>query len=260
MPTRYAADQYAFSKPSAQAEYWAGFIMADGCVQHSGDDLPRLVVSLKRSDAGHLRKLRDFLQCENPVKEYEQKSYVSKSGILKTSRLTVRSRQIVSDLLKMGITPRKSLTATAPPMVADSRDFWRGVIDGDGTVAPPNGYRMYLSLCSCGRLAHQFHKHIKSVLGINGRLRQAIKPGRAVKYYAEYIGVNAAKVANYLYRDGDVGLDRKQANASHWRMVFSDIISGKAKRLARGTGPKTRLRQWWMRHEPESIELQPFDY
>ena len=68
------------------------------------------------------------------------------------------SRRIVDDLGRHGVVPRKTLAGVpASDALAAHPDFWRGMIDGDGTVGLARGkYGPVLSLCGSPAIMAQF--------------------------------------------------------------------------------------------------------
>lgn len=106
---------------SEEKAYWLGFITADGCVHGR-----QLTVGLKKGDRAHLATLRCALQTTAPVSERT-----------KCSRFVVTSRSLCKALSKLGVRERKSLVVKPCRKVplALLRHYWRGIVDGDGTVS-----------------------------------------------------------------------------------------------------------------------------
>jgi len=117
---KYNLKEDAFSEPTRDALYWAGFIGADGCMYNN-----QLSISLQTRDLPHLLKFKEFIGCrQDPIKERDKEAYTLKFS----------SHKIRKDLERYGITPRKSLTFSPPDFCCESADFWRGMVDGDGCV------------------------------------------------------------------------------------------------------------------------------
>lgn len=132
----YRLDEGFFDAVDTEAKaYWLGFINADGCVQlgkvgANGWQRNQLNVKLKASDAAHLEKLKADMAAENPVYHVPQKG---KAG--PAAEIAMSSLHLVESLIRLGVTPRKSLTATpwnGPDHLM--RHYWRGMFDGDGTI------------------------------------------------------------------------------------------------------------------------------
>jgi hypothetical protein len=112
----------AFSTLNAESAYWLGFLMADGCVRGNA-----ITVVLKESDWGHLDKLRQFLGCPDKPIVYQP--------AVQAYRFKVNSPQVVADLARHGVVPRKTWCAKASAEASSWPSFWLGVIDGDGCVS-----------------------------------------------------------------------------------------------------------------------------
>lgn len=105
--------------------YWLGFLYADGCV--ASGRRSDIELSLQLSDKEHLQKFKDFIGFEGKL---ITDSY--------RCRVTFKNNKIKSDLIKLGCTPRKSLTLTFPTEDQVPKEliphFIRGYLDGDGCI------------------------------------------------------------------------------------------------------------------------------
>ena len=118
----YALNREAFKEPlTPMAEYWSGFLMADGRVTDNGT----IVLRLQQRDRRHIEKFRAFLGSEAPI-------YFE--AATRSVGITVCSREMADDLGELGIIPRKLLISRACDSLADSPHFWRGMFDGDGHI------------------------------------------------------------------------------------------------------------------------------
>jgi hypothetical protein len=188
-----------FAEPlSKEASYWLGFLLADGCVYGTC-----LGCKLKASDEGHLQKLASFLKVSNKI----QHGFGTGYGHFPWVSLSVKSKLLVERLRILGITPRKSLTAKPVLGLNYDRDFWRGVVDGDGSFGRRGDGRIWISLRGTEEVVKGFVQFCNSVTGKN------IK-----SYYVEettsqtiFSGTKAEEVLNFMYYESCLGLDRKVA-------------------------------------------------
>lgn len=205
----YQIDDEAFSEVTPDGAYFTGLIMADGCV--CGD---RLMISLQKSDRAIVERLRQFLKTTSPLREKDARNstYGGSSQIL----LSVSSRQIVADLSRYGITPRKSLTAKAIG-VEWNRHFWRGVIDGDGCLTTKDGGerpQICLGIGAIG-LATQFSDFARAVCPVAKCTVHRTIPRRrdghphAPHYSIHLSGKACVALVAALYDGAAVALDRK---------------------------------------------------
>jgi DNA-binding CsgD family transcriptional regulator len=124
---KYGLRDDAFHSPmSDEAAYWIGFLLADGCVSAGG----RVTLALAGRDLPHIRSWLRFLGSpERPIAEPKGKA-----------RAQVSSRELTVDLAKHGVVVGKTRanTPTSDEMAARP-SFWRGMVDGDGTITIPKG-------------------------------------------------------------------------------------------------------------------------
>lgn len=115
--------------------YWLGFLYADGCVLVREKNNKRsytLEISLTKDDQIHLDKFKMCLKSNTPIK-YKTIAYKYEA-----CRITICNKKICEDLIKLGCTPRKSLTLKFPSEEQVPKEliphFIRGYLDGDGCV------------------------------------------------------------------------------------------------------------------------------
>src|SRR3990172_2080360 len=123
---RCSLDERAFDNWTPAAAYWAGFLFADGSVDRSRRSI---TLRLAARDGAHVARFRDFLGSSHSITVVEGWRQRGTDG----HQLSIRSPSLVARLSNAGMTagcPRR-----ACPDLAASRDFWRGVVDGDGHVA-----------------------------------------------------------------------------------------------------------------------------
>ncbi|VTT96571.1 Uncharacterized protein OS=Clostridium celatum DSM 1785 GN=HMPREF0216_01614 PE=4 SV=1 [Gemmataceae bacterium] len=133
---KYTLDAGAFDEPSPERSYWLGFILADGCLISSRNDpavAVGLSIGLQERDGGHLVAFNRFMRSNHPVNHHTVKSRQT-GREYGACNVTMYSTTLVESLKRLGIEQRKSLRERVPPGFENDRDFWRGVIDGDGSV------------------------------------------------------------------------------------------------------------------------------
>ena len=105
--------------------YWLGFLYADGCVASGNRNDVEL--SLQLSDIEHIQKFKQFIGFEGKLMTDDFRC-----------RVSFKNKQIHTDLINLGCTPRKSLTLKFPnrEQVSENliRHFIRGYFDGDGCL------------------------------------------------------------------------------------------------------------------------------
>lgn len=126
---KYTLQETFFDEVTPLSAYWAGFLLADGCVYET-----RLQVILQPRDEGHLRQLLVDLGADNPIKNFPDGSGRVYRGF------ALRSRHLVDALAKWGVVERKGEKDLVPQVEMDDasfRAFVTGMLDGDGCVSVP---------------------------------------------------------------------------------------------------------------------------
>lgn len=199
---KYELNHSAFKEVDDETAYWAGFLMADGNVD--GDKIVQ--IWLDEKDSNHLQKFLDFLDSDHKIHKYKNNHPGSFSSNSVMAKISFYSKDIVDCLGVFGITANKSKTAKANLLQFD-RHFWRGVIDGDGSIyfsERKNGQYTYLSLGASKPLVEQFENFCKKIVSTKANSR------KDKTYYSFKLGgTKAEAVIAELYGNDCVALDRK---------------------------------------------------
>jgi len=203
---RLAVNEHAFDELTPLGAYWIGFLMADGCVNRESEGKSlRLMVRLSVRDRGHLERFREWIGSEHAIYE---KDHIDPAGNPQRSCcLQISSEPLCAALGRWGVVPQK--TGREQPVVEliDNRNFWRGCVDGDGSVYE-GGQRVYL----CGGrpivdawAAWAFRAH-----GAEMDLRHHVSfVGKAGCWVGDCWRKEARALLADLYRRGDCCLARK---------------------------------------------------
>jgi transposase-like protein len=211
----------AFDELTTDSTYWIGFLFADGSVSGCGQS-GRVQVRVSEHDSDHLVKLRTFLGSTHtigaaPAGNYG--GYQSRPSV----RFSVRSDQLAQRLLSLG-----RYEGTINDSLTQSRDFWRGVVDGDGSLGfLATGYP-YFGLVGSRRLLESFLFFLES----NAlAARMTIRPDKTI-FQVATAGHTAEEIVSYLYRNAAVALDRKAASAAKIAAVKDARLAAECSRLA----------------------------
>ena len=222
-PRKYIpSNESAFEILSSEAAYWIGFLLADGWVRDASKT-PMLVVEIKGEDREHLEKLAQFIGFPGPIRQtYREDGRVS-------SAVHVSSNIICRDLALWGIVPRKTSITVVPPTLRNSKDFWRGLIDGDGWVSIRRRGDCMVGVCGTESVCQDFLLYGQRVSGSVSKAQgihisyEVGKNGHKSAGYghSRFDGVAAACIVKELYEAPCVSLCRKQKTANR---VIEDII------------------------------------
>jgi transposase-like protein len=151
--SKYSLNHNAFNVLNDESAYWIGLLLTDGWVLKNNRQLG---IKLKESDRATVEALRQFLSYSGPLSVHKTS---------KAIQLIVRSEQLINDLACHGVIPRKSLIAKPSDAVASITHFWRGVLDGDGSIYIPQlKHPIRISLVSASK---EFINAFKSFLENN---------------------------------------------------------------------------------------------
>lgn len=143
---KYTLDESFFSNVNTEEKaYWLGFLFADGGVWGN-----KISLNLQAQDRLHVVK---FLAALGATYLPRERLAPAKPGWSERLQYgtTLSSAQMTKDLARYNIIPRKSLIAVPPTLPLDlQRHFWRGVIDGDGSISE------IVKLCGSRETCEQF--------------------------------------------------------------------------------------------------------
>ena len=114
MKKHYINENYFESIDSEVKAYILGFIYSDGCIYIHPTTFVLTFTQLEQ-DKDILIKIKNELESDYPLLEKVQKTNGKKA-----IKFYAHSKKIFNDLLKLGVTPKKSLTLKFPNYGSDS--------------------------------------------------------------------------------------------------------------------------------------------
>ena len=207
---RESLDDTAFQFLSEGSAYWAGFLMADGCVDidQTGARSPRISLALAKADADAVNDFARFIGSSHRIRPRVHKT-TPLGNVPESVKIEVRSNRIAADLAKYGVTPNKQTREKATPLVEDNVHFWRGVFDGDGGyTADRKDGTLHVYLCGSKTFLEQFCAFLKR----RGVRVPSISPAGSIFQLALY-GDAAREWIGLAYGEATVFLKRKHETA-----------------------------------------------
>lgn len=198
--------------------YWLGFIIADGTIFARLTGQTGIKIALKGSDIGHLEKFKSFLESSNKIGFYKVGSSRCLEKKYECCEFQVSNKEIVADLAKYGITPRKTFDIDLPDIDESLvRHMIRGIWDGDGSVLYragnpkyPNNLRPEAQLCGNSLILNSVQDvFISNILDYKVSKLSSITS----IFLFRKSGIPARNILNYLYKDSTIYLDRKYEKA-----------------------------------------------
>lgn len=199
-------NEQAFDDLSVEAAaYWLGFLYADGHVRSTG----AIMLHLHIQDLGHLEKFRLFLGSDATIVQRQRPN-----GLAPAVALTVYSAKLGRRLSGLGIVTGRNCFNRVLKELPESnyRHFIRGCIDGDGTISKADQQRRVKLVGQLDML-----QWVSSVVAVKVEVpERTIYPFKSI-YMIAYNGkFQAQKVAEWLYSNATVYMERKHFNFLAW--------------------------------------------
>jgi hypothetical protein len=196
----YPVDPDFFASWSPVVAYVVGLFQADGSNQV---ERGTVCITLKASDGPHLEALAREMGAVRPL-------IPNRAGGLTFS---VQNRRLSQGLADWGVVSPKTFTASTDTRLLADADYWRGVVDGDGTVCEAADGRRILSLVGTEAMCAQFLEFCRVH---SCGLRASVHRNRSI-WTAKVSGDEASVMASVLYDRPGLALPRKAAVARRWR-------------------------------------------
>lgn len=194
-------EDYFESIDTEDKAYFLGFIVADGSVSSISN-----VIQITQKEP-------DIL--------YEFKKYIKYEGGLVKSRnrdvfdIKISSSKMKSDLLKLGISPNKTMSVGYPLIPENLQNhFMRGVFDGDGCISihhdkRDNSNRGQVNICSG---SFDFIKeYVDNMVKYCGVKKNNIRQPKGTYYVIDWGGLlDVESFYEFLYKDANIFLKRKK--------------------------------------------------
>ena len=194
-------EDYFESIDTEDKAYFLGFIVADGSVNSISN-----VIQITQKEP-------DIL--------YEFKKYIKYEGGLVKSRnrdvfdIKISSSKMKSDLLKLGISPNKTMSVGYPLIPENLQNhFMRGVFDGDGCISihhdkRDNSNRGQVNICSG---SFDFIKeYVDNMVKYCGVKKNNIRQPKGTYYVIDWGGLlDVESFYGFLYKDANIFLKRKK--------------------------------------------------
>ncbi|MCA1027032.1 LAGLIDADG family homing endonuclease [Cytobacillus kochii] len=188
--------------------YWLGFIYADGYViTDEKYKTGKLGIALSMHDIEHLEKFKSAIDSTHNIKVYTHKTPYNEQTTY--CKIVITSHKIVSDLIALGVLPRKTEILSFPTSEKVPQKlvnhFIRGYMDGDGSIVKPRTNKFQLSFCG----TREFLSGIQGSLDLNLKLMKRHKNN--INNWTLIIAGNkqVERLLDFIYKDSKVFLKRK---------------------------------------------------
>jgi hypothetical protein len=170
---------------SPEEQYWCGYLRADGCIIRK----PRgKIITFAQKVREPVDEFARFMGAPNPVRDIDRQSNFGRNILFQSS--TARGAKELDDL---------GVKTALEPSLYLSKHFWRGLLDGDGSIAmSKNQGSLYPVVAWSGSLVdmESLCIWIENILGC-----KAPKIGKCRSIYVVAINSSKAKwLGLYLYK------------------------------------------------------------
>lgn len=217
---KHLVNESAFDSVSEESAYWIGFLIADGTITVPTPKQPTPSVRLQLAvcDLGHLEKFRAFLGSTHKISQGKT------SKGTQAAVLAINSWKLVTALHSFGVVNKKSHTAKVIGLESD-RNFWRGAVDGDGSIWLSKQGRACLSFCGSRAMVEQFINFVR----LHAPACRVSVCRNGPIYKTGLTGRYATKMIDVLYSGCSVALARKQQRAIEFLSLCKDDLKPKPK-------------------------------
>jgi len=213
-------NQTFFQSWSPQMTYVLGFIFADGAIEDVQKSSRTCYIAMSSVDISILQQIRQsmnsnhkfYLRKSRLVTHSDGKSYISRDSFI----FRIGSKLMYNDLLKLGVTPRKSLSIKFPNIPSAYLHFFlRGYFDGDGCLYLVKGkYPKVIFTSGSSQFIEGLANMLSEILQIPVKPASSrIENSGNFSYQLCYGPKISRKVLEFMYKDLEKSpyLDRKFA-------------------------------------------------
>lgn len=192
-----------------QLSYIVGFLQADGHHQSNTRNRGKITIELKSSDRHLLEEFQALFPTYSSISERTRDTNFKNNYTSCIWSLFDLETRI--ELIKLGVPVGSKSEIVAPPSWSFvTRDYFRGLIDGDGSLGITSIGIPFISLTTkSDAIARGFIEYIKSV---TGKEKKASRNERDLIYNIMVTKEGAQILAHTLYAGSILRLDRKFAD------------------------------------------------
>lgn len=196
-----------------EISYFIGFITGDGNISFGTQNRAKLSIEISYRDRDILYKLVPLLDGAS-VSERERTILLNgKEYNERFSKLTISRVETCKRLVEIGIpSGKKSELASIPKEDYCERDFWRGVIDADGSLGLTKEGIPFISLVTKSELLANSYKDL--IFRLTNHICETKRNKRDNIYNIMIIKEKAQILVNYLYYENCLCLLRKKEKAN----------------------------------------------
>jgi len=187
--------------------YIFGLFQSDGHLEKvKGKNKGRLTIELNELDKEIIFKIQKLFDCNSNIRFRKRKTNFKNE--INTCSLTIYDQEVINQFNIMGMPyGKKSEIITIPKVDYCERDYWRGIIDGDGSLGmTSNGFPFFSLVTSSEELKDAF---LELIYKITNKVKNIKRNERDNIFNIVIFKEDAQKLTKYIYYNGCLGLERK---------------------------------------------------
>lgn len=203
-------------RPSAA--HIAGYISADGCLSgEAGQRVNDISFRVQRADRAILEYINREMASTYPVRDVMSTPSATVPTIHEQSILKITSTELCSDLMALGIAPRKSKDLRPPPNLTATatRHFLRGSFEGDGGITRAEHPDAHVTWAGTQPFLEWVRAELSTNCGTSApQIDESSEGGCYTLRYGGAVAVS--NILRYLYTDAPFVLPTKGTRALAW--------------------------------------------
>lgn len=237
--------------------YFYGLLNADGYLTSSGN---YVTLALSKEDSKVIQDYKNWLGLNNKITiSHSQRNLNGKPTEMHICKFA--DKVIRRNLESQGMKPKKSLSEVLPNFYYTNpesrRHFWRGMIDGDGSVKIYSSTT--ISLVGSSEITEGFCKFAHEECST--KLKSPRKhSGTDSLMFADFSGEDARKLAVVLYDNCNYFMDRKSSVAKSFKAVTERLKFKRCGTPRELTGISFNGKKWlaYIAHKSHSVYVGTF--
>lgn len=190
-----------------QHAYLYGFALADGTLREQERNRGCLAIEVQHRDYEIVVELCTMILELGYMPRVSKRSRVTNFGPIQSVSMRVFAQEFRSQLKALGFPIENKHKLAAMPPGAHPVGFWRGYIDGNGSIGVTNKGLPFISLTTpSDAIAVSFADFLEPIIGY----RKKTKPNKRDRVYNLMLTKEVAVAAiERLYSDAEIALPRK---------------------------------------------------
>ena len=218
--------------------YLIGLFQTDGSLSFNNGKF-RLTLELSIKDIQILDKIQDLFNNEVHVGRSIRARKTNFKNNYTSCVLRFYSKDFINKYFTNWIPVGEKSEIISPPLWCNSKDYIRGLIDGDGSLGITSTGIPFISLCTKSDLVKNYileflEKEFNIYKNISRNKRDSI-------YNISLFNEDAIKVSRFLYENNEISLPRKFSK-------FNEMLLWKRNKPSRKGNPRK-----WKEHEDKMV-------